>query len=75
MSNSRITVAEKIDALTDDQIKAMAKKLGKPYLDVVKQLQSLKAKSEYYQSDKAKAAAKAYRERAKAKANALKALL
>ena len=69
------TVAQKVDALTDSQIREMAVKLGRPYLQVVKDLQSMKAKSLYYQSDKAKAAAKLYREKVKARNEMLKGLL
>ena len=75
MSNERVTIAQKVDGLTDKQIKEMAKQLGRPYLQVVQDLQRMKERSLYYQSDKAKEAAKAYRERAKARAQALKSFL
>jgi hypothetical protein len=73
--SKEITVSKKIDSLSDDQIREMAVRLGRPYLDVIKDLQAMKRQSEYYRSDAAKEAAKRYRDRAKERKNALKSLL
>lgn len=70
-----MTIVEKIDALTDDQIKAIAKKSGRTYLETVNELQRMRKQALYYKSDTAKAAAKRYRERAKARREQLKSLL
>ena len=69
------TVLDKLEALTDQQIREMAVRLGRPYLTVVRELESMKKRALYYRSDKAKAAAKRYREVQKSRQQALKALL
>ena len=73
--STRITIAEKVDSLTDAQIRQMAVNTGRPYLDVVKDLQRMREKSLYYKTDRAKELARQYRERAKAREQALKSLL
>lgn len=70
-----MSIAEKISSLTDAQIRDLAKKTGRSYLDTVKELERMKKQSLYYKSDVAKAAAKRYREKAKARKEQLKSLL
>jgi uncharacterized protein (DUF2461 family) len=69
------TISSKIDGLTDSDIRNLAVKLNRPYLDLVRDLQSMKRQSEYYRSDKAKEAAKRYREQRKVRVQALKSIL
>ena len=73
--NTRQTIAQKIEALETEDVKRMAEALGKTADEVYEELMSMRNRSLYYQSDRAKAAAKRYRESAKAKSQALKALL
>lgn len=71
----KVTIAMKVDALTDEQVREIAAQTGRQYLDVVKDLQRMKEKSLYYQSDVAREAAKRYRAKAKIREQMLKALL
>lgn len=74
MSKNTNNIATKISQLTDAQIRQMAAEAGRPYLDIIKDLQAMAKQSTYWKSPAAKEAAKRYREKRKARQDALKVM-
>ena len=69
---TRETLADKVNAMTSDDIARIAEERGLAYDVVEKQLNAIRKQSEYYQRPEVKARTKKYRDQARDLKNAIK---